>query len=106
ATGSGRCAQSASGPPGRLPSTRTGWPGLPTTVELAGTSWITTELAPTFAARPTLIGPSSLAPDPITTSASTVGWRLPRANPVPPRVTPWYSVTLSPISAVSPITTP
>ncbi len=48
ATGSGRWAQSASGPSGRLPSTRTGWPGLPTTVELAGTSWITTELAPIF----------------------------------------------------------
>ena len=26
------------GPPGRRPSTRTGWPGLPTTVELGGTS--------------------------------------------------------------------
>ena len=46
ATGSGRWTQSASGPSGFLPSTRTGWPGLPTTVEFAGTSWITTELAP------------------------------------------------------------
>ena len=36
ATGSGRWAQSASGPSGFLPSTRTGWPGLPTTVEFGG----------------------------------------------------------------------
>ena len=81
ATGSGRCAQSASGPSGRLPSTRTGWPGLPTTVEFGGTSWMITELAPTFAPRPTWIGPSSFAPEPTTTSSSTVGWRLPRAKP-------------------------
>jgi hypothetical protein len=47
-----------------------------------------TELAPTFAPRPTEIGPSSLAPDPMTTSPSTVGWRLPRWKPVPPSVTP------------------
>jgi hypothetical protein len=40
------------------------------------------------------------------TLSSTVGWRLPVAKPVPPRVTPWKSVTRSPISAVSPITTP
>ena len=33
ATGSGRWTQSVSGPSGRRPSTRTGWPGLPTTVE-------------------------------------------------------------------------
>ncbi len=36
ATGSGRWIQSASGPSGRLPSTRTGCPGLPTTVEFGG----------------------------------------------------------------------
>ena len=48
ATGSGRWTQSASGPSGFLPSTRTGWPGLPTTVEFGGTSWMTTELAPIF----------------------------------------------------------
>ena len=36
ATGSGRWTQSASGPSGFLPSTRTGWPGLPTTVEFGG----------------------------------------------------------------------
>ena len=106
ATGSGRCAQSASGPSGRRPSTRTGCPGLPTTVASAGTSWMTTELAPILERAPTAIGPSSLAPEPIITWSPTVGWRLPRAKPVPPSVTPWYIVTSSPTSAVSPITTP
>ena len=77
ATGSGRCSQSVSGPSGLRPSTRTGWPGLPTTVAFGGTSWITTEFAPTLAPWPTVIGPSSLAPEPIVTLSSTVGWRLP-----------------------------
>ena len=36
AIGSGRWIQSASGPSGRRPSTRTGCPGLPTTVEFGG----------------------------------------------------------------------
>ena len=49
ATGSGRCSQSVSGPSGLRPSMRTGCPGLPTTVVFGGTSWITTEFAPTFA---------------------------------------------------------
>ena len=62
ATGSGRWTQSASGPSGRRPSTRTGWPGLPTTVEFGGTSWMTTEFAPIFAPWPIVIGPSSFAP--------------------------------------------
>ena len=35
-----------------------------------------------------------------------VGCRFPLFQLVPPRVTPWYRVTLSPISDVSPITTP
>ena len=70
ATGSGRWTQSASGPSGFLPSTRTGWPGLPTTVEFGGTSWITTE-APIFARSPIRIGPSSAAPAPIITSLPT-----------------------------------
>ena len=89
ASGSGRWTQSASGPSGRLPSTRTGWPGLPTTVELGGTSWMTTEFAPIFAPWPMVIGPSSFAPEPIVTLSCTVGWRLPVAKPVPPSVTPW-----------------
>ena len=89
ATGSGRCAQSASGPWGLRPPTRTGWPGLPTTVASAGTSWMTTEFAPTRAPTPTSIGPSSLAPAPMIEPSPTVGWRLPRWKPVPPSVTPW-----------------
>jgi hypothetical protein len=79
---------------------------LPTTVVWGGTSSITTVFAPTFALRPTVTGPSSFAPEPTVTPSSSVGWRLPRANPVPPSVTPWNSVTRSPISHVSPITTP
>ena len=106
AIGSGRWTQSASGPSGRRPSTRTGCPGLPTTVEFGGTSWMTTVLAPIFAPWPIVIGPSSFAPEPIVTLSCTVGWRLPVSKPVPPSVTPWYIVTLSPTSAVSPITTP
>ena len=35
-----------------------------------------------------VIGPSSLAPEPIVTLRSTVGCRLPVAKPVPPSVTP------------------
>ncbi len=89
AIGSGRWIQSASGPSTRCPSTRTGWPGLPTTVEFAGTSVITTLLAPIFAPCPIVIGPSSFAPEPIVTLSCTVGWRLPVAKPVPPSVTPW-----------------
>ena len=42
---------------------------------------MTTELAPIFARSPTSIGPSSLAPEPTTTSSPTVGWRLPRCEP-------------------------
>ncbi len=75
-------------------------------MEFGGTSWITTLFAPIFEPWPTVIGPSSFAPEPIVTLSCTVGWRLPVAKPVPPSVTPWYSVTSSPISAVSPITTP
>ena len=89
AMGSGRWIQSASGPSTRRPSTRTGWPGLPTTVEFGGTSVITTLLAPIFAPWPIVIGPSSFAPEPIVTLSWTVGWRLPVAKPVPPSVTPW-----------------
>ena len=81
AIGSGRWIQSASGPSTRRPSTRTGWPGLPTTVELGGTSVMTTLLAPIFAPWPIVIGPSSFAPEPIVTLSCTVGWRLPVAKP-------------------------
>ena len=54
----------ALGPP---PVDATTWPGLPTTVEFGGTSMMTTLLAPIFAPWPTVIGPSSLAPEPIVT---------------------------------------
>src|SRR4029453_15366760 len=104
ATGSGRWTQSASGPSGFLPSTRTGWPGFPTTVAPGGTSWITTLLAPIFERSPITIGPSRALPAPIITSSPTVGWGLPRAKPLPPSVTPWEIVTSSPHSALSPIT--
>ena len=50
--------------------------------------------------------PSTLAPVPTTTLLPIVGWRLPFSFPVPPSVTPWYNSTSSPISVVSPITTP
>ena len=76
AIGSGRWTQSASGPSGLRPSTRTGWPGLPTTVEFGGTSWITTALAPILAPWPIVIGPSSFAPEPIVTLSCTVGMAL------------------------------
>ena len=38
---------------------------------------MTTLLAPIFAPWPIVIGPSSLAPEPIVTLSCTVGWRLP-----------------------------
>ena len=40
----------------------------------------TTEFAPTLAPWPTVIGPSSFAPEPIVTLSSTVGCRLPRGE--------------------------
>ena len=66
--------------------------GMPTTVLCEATSLVTTALAPTFAPSPTSIGPSTCAPEPITTPDRKVGCRLP-ATPVegfvPPRVTFW-----------------
>ena len=49
-------------------------------------------LAPTRARVPTVIGPSTCAPEPMTTPSSMVGWRLPPTplvGLVPPRVTCW-----------------
>src|SRR5512139_3507007 len=63
-------------------------PGMPTTVRCAGTSFTTTELAPTRTWSPSAIGPSTLAPAPITTWFPKVGWRLPLFQLVPPSVTP------------------
>ena len=47
-----------------------------------------------------------MAPAPMMTQSSTVGWRFSRRRLMPPRVTPWYKVTSSPICVVSPMTTP
>ena len=63
---------------------------MPTIVAPAGTSLVTTALAPTRARVPTVIGPSTCAPEPMITPSPIVGWRLP-ATPlsglVPPSVT-------------------
>ena len=71
-----------------------------------GTASSTTAPAATRALSPTVKGPSTLAPAPTSTLFPRVGWRLPWSLPVPPRVTPWYRVQLSPIWVVSPMTTP
>ena len=63
-------------------------PGMPTTVLSAATSRNSTEPAPMRVLVPTVIAPSTLAPAPTTTFSSRLGWRLPWALPVPPRVTP------------------
>lgn len=41
--------------------------GMPTTVTPLGTSFVTTEFAPTFALSPIRMGPKIFAPEPITT---------------------------------------
>ena len=47
--------------------------GKPTAVASAGTSWVTTELAPMRARGPIVTGPTTLAPVPIDASAPMVG---------------------------------
>ena len=66
---SGRAGGSSRRPAPRRGARRRapGGPGLPTTVEFGGTSWMTTLLAPIFAPWPIVIGPSSFAPEPIVT---------------------------------------
>jgi len=64
-------------------------PGTPTTTELGGTSFTTTDPEPIRLLSPTLKGPSTLAPEPITTLLPMVGWRFTFSRLVPPRVTPW-----------------
>ena len=54
----------------------------------AGTALVTTALEPTLAPAAIVIGPRTLAPAPITTPSSRVGWRLPLFQEVPPSVTP------------------
>ena len=80
--------------------------GIPTAVELAGTSFTTTEFAPIFEFSPIVMFPSIFAPAPTTTPFSSVGWRFSFSKLTPPKVTPWYSKTSFPIIAVSPITVP
>ena len=55
---------------------------------------------------PIVTSPITLAPAPTTTLSFSVGWRLARRVLVPPSVTPWKRCTLSPMIAVSPMTTP
>ena len=75
-------------------------------MESGGQSRVTTALAPIAEPAPMTTGPSTFAPAPTVTLSSNVGWRLTFARLRPPSVTPWYSITPSPISAVSPMTTP
>ena len=90
ATGSGRWAQSASGPSGLRPSTRTGWPGLPTTVEFGGHVVDHHRVrADLRARRRSRSGRAAWRRRRSSPRRPTVGWRLPRAKPVPPSVTPW-----------------
>src|SRR5581483_11667872 len=95
------CSISASGS-GSTSTRRRSWvtgscvattrPGTPTTVECGGTEFRTTDPAPIFTLSPISIAPSTFAPTLITTLLPIVGWRLPVSLPVPPSVTPWYSV--------------
>jgi hypothetical protein len=71
-----------------------------------GTFETTTDPAPIRALSPISTAPMSLAPAPTTTPLRSVGWRLARCMLVPPSVTPCRMWQSSPISAVSPITTP
>ena len=83
--------------------------GIPTTSECAGASFVTTAFAPIALHAPIVTSPSTFAPAPTATPSSIVGCRFARARArgaFPPSVTPWYSMTSSPTSAVSPITTP
>src|SRR5690606_15681814 len=81
-----------------------------TTIESGGTSSITTAWGPMRLRAPTVTGPSTDAPTPRVTPSSMVGWRFEPLrsahHPCPPSVTPWYIITWSPTSAVSPMTTP
>src|SRR5665647_1371374 len=80
--------------------------GMPVATAPAGMSLTTTELAPICTWSPMYTGPRTRAPAPMVTWLPTVGGRLTRFIERPPRVTPWYINTSSPISAVSPMTTP
>mmetsp|Transcript_17525 Transcript_17525/g.36679 ORF Transcript_17525/g.36679 Transcript_17525/m.36679 type:complete len:296 (-) Transcript_17525:609-1496(-) len=80
----------------------------PTAVRSSATGIVMTAWAPITQRSPILIFPRIVDPAPMTQSSPMIGWRrspeLP--FPVPPRVTPWSIVVRSPMTAVSPITTP
>ena len=80
--------------------------GTPATVTLFGTGLSTTEPAATRAQWPISILPMILAPAPISTPSAILGWRSPCSLPVPPSVTSCSIETSSPITAVSPTTSP
>ena len=81
--------------------------GTPTATLNAGTSSKTIEQAPICAPSPTLMFPSRVHPAPRRTPSPIVGCRIvPLVTPVPPKVTLCNIETLSPTTAVSPITTP
>ena len=71
-----------------------------------GTFVTTTEPAPMRALSPISTAPMSFAPAPTVTRLPSVGWRFVRCMLVPPSVTPCRMWQSSPISAVSPMTTP
>ena len=64
--------------------------GIPTAVELLGTSCKTTLFAPTLTLSPIVTGPKTFAPEPIITSEPIVGCLLKVFSfPVAPIVAPW-----------------
>src|SRR5574341_390427 len=81
AMGSGKLMWSMVASGRRSPSILITLAGTPITVELAGTDFKTTELAPIFTLSPTLMPPRIFAPAPTTTWLPRVGWRLPRSLP-------------------------
>lgn len=61
--------------------------GIPTAVHPSGTSFNTTDPAPTFAPEPILIFPRIDTPAPTLTFGPSLGCRSPPCFPVPPSVT-------------------
>ena len=73
-----------------IPFSFTILPGTPTTVQFGGTSFKTTEDAPTILLSPIVTSPIILAPEEIITLFCRVGCLLTLCSPVqqPPNVTP------------------
>ena len=78
--------------------------GTPATVFIGGMSCNTTDPAAMREQLPMVMLPSTLAPAPISTPSPILGWRSPSSLPVPPSVTECSMDTLSPTTAVSPMT--